>query len=322
MSVFKSLTTSDISTTPFRLNKTYEYFSLSEATGSGIDVYIGNNNPPSLFTSGSDLTGFVSPQDSYLVYSSIKHLYFSNFLENMDGSKANLVVYETDGTITGDQQTTNFDNYLSTTLNAHRTFPTGSGEYVAVISIPSNLFGENITPKSLKWESAAGVIVDDGEGRLYYNPSTLNLLVGNIIYEHGIVTLNPNAFDGLNGYGFEAYDFESLPLPQGIYGGVLGLFLYFFTLFKFKSSITLYEMQIKCTIRENEFNLSHNPTLITGSKDGGNLKNFTTESYFSPYVSSVGLHNREGDLLAIAKLSQPLPTSPTTDTNIIVNIDL
>ena len=63
-----------------------------------------------------------------------------------------------------------------------------------------------------------------------------------------------------------------------------------------------------------------NPSIISGSTDGTPY-DFVTGSYFSPYVTTVGLYDEYQNLLAIGKLSQPLPTSPTTDTTILVNID-
>ena len=90
----------------------------------------------------------------------------------------------------------------------------------------------------------------------------------------------------------------------------------------FDSTLTIYESQYKCTLRENEFNFSQNPTLITGSSNSGILYDFATGSYFTPYITSIGLYNNDKELLAIAKLSQPLRISDTTDTSIIINLDL
>ena len=53
-----------------------------------------------------------------------------------------------------------------------------------------------------------------------------------------------------------------------------------------------------------------------------NISDFATGSYFSPYVTTVGLYNNDKELLAVGKLAQPLPLSSTTDTNIIINLDL
>ena len=88
----------------------------------------------------------------------------------------------------------------------------------------------------------------------------------------------------------------------------------------FSSSLEIYETQYKATIRENEFNFSQNPSIISGSTDG-TVYDFVTGSYFSPYVTTVGLYDDSQELLAVGKLSQPLPTSRTTDTTIFINID-
>jgi len=87
----------------------------------------------------------------------------------------------------------------------------------------------------------------------------------------------------------------------------------------FSSSFTIYETQYKCTLREDEFNLSLNPSLISGSE--GIPYSYTTGSYFSPYITTIGLYDENQNLLAIGKLAQPIPTSPTTDTTILINID-
>ena len=88
----------------------------------------------------------------------------------------------------------------------------------------------------------------------------------------------------------------------------------------FQSSRTIFETQYKCTIRPDEFNFSLNPSLISGSTEG-TVYNFVTSSYFAPYVTTVGFYNEAQELLMVAKLGQPLPTSTTTDTTILVNID-
>jgi hypothetical protein len=101
----------------------------------------------------------------------------------------------------------------------------------------------------------------------------------------------------------------------------------------FSSSMTIYETQYKCTIRESEFNATLNPSAqqsgsiieISGSyfsqRGDGTLANNVTGSYFSPYVTTVGLYDEAQNLLAIGKLAQPLPTSDTTDTTILINLD-
>ena len=97
--------------------------------------------------------------------------------------------------------------------------------------------------------------------------------------------------------------------------------------------MTIYETQYKCTIRESEFNCTLNPSAqksgsiatINGStfyqRGDGTLNDNITGSYFSPYVTTVGLYDEAQNLLAVGKLAQPLPTSDTTDTTILINLD-
>ena len=80
-------------------------------------------------------------------------------------------------------------------------------------------------------------------------------------------------------------------------------------------------------MNESEFNFSQNPSIISGSITDNAITasnkpyDFATGSYFSPYVTTVGMYNEQHELFAVGKLGQPLPTSQTTDTTILVNID-
>ena len=76
-------------------------------------------------------------------------------------------------------------------------------------------------------------------------------------------------------------------------------------------------------MRENEFQYSLNPTLITGSNiNSDTYYDIATGSYFTPYITTVGMYNNNYDLIAVAKLSNPLPVSQFTDTTIMVNLDM
>jgi hypothetical protein len=200
-----------------------------------------------------------------------------------------------------------------------------------VISIPSKLFGDYIVPNSLKLEVLPGgissyIATDDGEGNIFLESTGEHL--GNIIYTHGILifTVSGSIF---NGYGTSVYG-------AGLYGAGYPPPIDWVTspmTCSFSSSMTIYETQYKCTIRENEFNATLNPSTqksgsvveVSGSyfyrRGDGTLNDNVTGSYFSPYVTTVGLYDEAQNLLAIGKLSQPLPTSDTTDTTILVNID-
>jgi hypothetical protein len=316
MSAYKPFTTADVIMTPFKVNKTFTFEGTAALTGSGIDVFEGENTSPTLWTSGSTSTGYISSQDKFLVYRSIRELYYYNYLTSDDGSPANTASFNEDGTITGPLYTPNAYNYLSNTLLANRYFPTGSGDVIGVISIPSNKFGEYVKPGTVTLSNGSDTLLDDGEGNLLSG----SLKVGDIIYSHGILVLTNDGLPQQDGYGYITYG-------TGLYDTDDTSFIQSFTnssnlTCSFESTITLYETQYKCTLRENEFNFSQNPTQISGSSNSGTLYDFATGSYFTPYITTVGLYNNDKELLAVAKLAQPLRVSDTTDTSIMINLDL
>ena len=317
MGVFKSFITSDVIVSPFEVNKSFT-FKGNELTGSNVEIdrYIGKNVTTSPWISGSYPTGYITTQDQVLVYRSIRELYYSNYLLGDDGSPAATASFNTDGTITGAAYTPNYYNYLSSTLLANRYFPTGSNDIIGVISIPSNLYGEYIKPGTLILSNPDYILNDDGEGNIISG----SYKVGDIIYEHGMIILTNDGIPKQDGYGFATYGTSS-------YGvGDVEFINSFITssnvTCSFSSSFNIYETQYKCTLRENEFNFSQNPTLVSGSSNSGILYSFATGSYFSPYITTVGLYDNNYNLLAVAKLAQPLPTSAVTDTTILINLDL
>jgi hypothetical protein len=317
MSVFKQFITSDVIVSPFEVNKSFT-FQGNELTGSNVEIdrYIGRNVTESLWVPGSYPTGQINIQDQILVYRSIRELYYSNYISGSNGSPVGTASFNNDGTITGPIYTPNYYNYLSTTLLVNRYIPTGSDETIGVISIPSNLWGEYLKPGSVIISNGTITLQDDGNGNMLYNSQKY----GDVIYEHGVIIITSDGITGQGGYGGIVYG-------SGVYGlGVASLINSFATgsniTCSFSSSYSIYETQYKCTLRENEFNFTQNPTVVSSSLNSGVLYDFATGSFFTPYVTMVGLYDNAYNLLAVAKLAQPLPTSAVTDTSILVNLDL
>ena len=331
MSVYKSLTTSDVVVTPFKVNKSFSFEGSSSLEGKNvsIDRYFGKNITSSLWVSGSNPTGQIDTLNQELVYNSIKQLYYTNFLENPNGSPVNTASFNTDGTITatGGAYQPMYDNYLPDTLLANRLFPTASNDRIGVISIPSDLFGEYIKPGTFEITYSGsfnnGIITDDENGNLLEDGNK----VGDIIYQHGMVILTSFGTSitgskygiGLNlGYGFSQYGTNQVQeLDDIITSNNIKI--------DFQSTMTIYESQYKCTFNPNEFVYSQNPSIISGSWCGskeGKLYDFATGSYFEPYITTVGLYDNSNQLVAVGKLSQPLQSSNVTDTTVLVNLDL
>lgn len=305
MSTFKQFLASDIIVTPFEVNKAFSFEGGNALTGSNVSVdrFLGKNIKSEIFISGSNpSTGYISTQDQELVYESIKELYYSNYLSSSFGSLAQTQSLIPGSDVDGDrftgstQSSGRYFNYNQSDLTYQKIFPTGANDIIGVISIPSRLFGDFLQPNSFEFISESGSVYDDGEGNLILSSS--GDICGNVFYSHGIVT-----FTSQSGDSYIENFIESSNVTCS-----------------FSSSYDIYETQYKCTIRESEFNFSLNPSLIVNETTGSAL-GFVTESYFSPYITTVGLYNEDQELLAVGKLSQPLPSSPTTDTTILINID-
>jgi hypothetical protein len=301
MAAYKQFLAQDLIVTPFEVNKGFS-FSQSEFGDSDvqIDRFQGTNVD---FTTNKTTTGTLSTEYQALVYNSVKQLYYSNFLSSSAGSSVSvpelLPGYTPDGdTLIGSASSAGrYENYLQSTLTQDRFYPTGSGNGVAVFSIPSQLFGEYIQPESFRWEDITNntTFTDDGNGNIV----SASVNVGNIIYQHGLAILTKQDIGGNS--------------PSDFVGAAN-------VTCSFSSSYTIYETQYKATVRESEYNFSLNPTIISGSTDGS-LYGFTSGSYFQPYVTTIGLYDDAQNLLAVGKLSQPYPLSRTTDTTFYINLD-
>lgn len=295
MSVFKSLTTSDVILTPFKVNKSFSFQGASAITASsaGIDRFRGANIP---YVSGSSTTGQITTQSQALIYNSVKQLYYTNFLRGEDGSPVLTSSIQIDGVLVGQNGVQpSYENYLPNTLDANRFFPTGSGDVIGVISIPSNVFGEYIKPGTFSYTNTIATYTDNSEGGLISGSTK----VGDIIYEHGMVIMTEN---------------DSTRTSRFVNDSIFRL--------SFQSTMTIYESQYKCTFSPNEYTYTQNPSAISGSANSGVVYDFLTGSYFQPYVTTVGLYNNANQLVAVGKLSQPLQSSNVTDTTILVNLDL
>jgi len=73
-----------------------------------------------------------------------------------------------------------------------------------------------------------------------------------------------------------------------------------------------------CRVSHNDFNYSSNPTYLLDSKV--RVKSKTSDAPIS-YITSVGLYSSDNELLAVAKLSEPLRKDPTNDLTLRVRLD-
>jgi|TARA_R100000030_G_scaffold66212_1_gene50431 hypothetical protein len=87
---------------------------------------------------------------------------------------------------------------------------------------------------------------------------------------------------------------------------------------QFNNTVELNSSVYFCRINHNEYNYSTNPTYLNGSKI--RVKTQSSDLPVS-YITTVGLYNDNNELLATAKLSEPLKKTSDTEFTIRVRLD-
>lgn len=89
---------------------------------------------------------------------------------------------------------------------------------------------------------------------------------------------------------------------------------------RYKGTHTIYEWEVLTRLQKSNFNLSHNPTFLK-SPNTDLLRDEATGSLADgalyPYFTEIGYYNDKGDLVAIAKLNQPVQKRDDVVINII-----
>jgi hypothetical protein len=211
------------------------------------------------------------------------------------------------------------------------TYERNLEDQFALFSIPQKYYGEGIKPGSLTLTTGIVTYTDDGFSNLIDSASNVK---GNIFYDRGFVIATK---DIQSGSSFTDYSLQ------------------------YRSTRTIYENEIFISVLESEFNASTNPTsflpgsteydVVTqnvqtkkydGSTENTELKYFNlksarvnplfweydfsasndpTGSYLAPYITTIGLYDNEMNMIAVAKLPQPIKSMPDYPLNFIIRFD-
>jgi hypothetical protein len=143
-------------------------------------------------------------------------------------------------------------------------------------------------------------------------------VVGNVFYEHGIIIISdPRPKYGKGNFRMfndKVYNYLTGQTQQG---NLSELYL------EFNSTVTLYEHEYVCKLKEDEFNFTSNPTIRLDNNVNSDIpKSIVSNDYFAPYITTVGLYSKNGELIAIGKLGTPIKKRDDVDLNIIVRFDI
>lgn len=142
--------------------------------------------------------------------------------------------------------------------------------------------------------------------------------IGNVFYEHGMIVVS----DPRSKYGTDNYRLFNERLYNYLNEATQSAYLSNFYL-EFNSTITLYEHEYVCKLKEDEFNFTSNPTIrIDNNEYSDQPKPFVSEATFAPYITTLGLYSPNGELLAVGKLGTPIKKRNNVDLAIIVKFDI
>ena len=207
---------------------------------------------------------------------------------------------------------------------------------IAVFSIPQSYYGEGIKPGTVVFTNNANVpsttFTDDSYSNLIDSGSNV---AGNIFYDRGLIVLTRDITSG-SGAGN----------------------LTNFTL-NFRSTKTIFENEVFIPVLESEFNYSQNPSAVyedgarlythimqrPGSTKIGDLVTSSfydagikwvksafnqyevsssldqTGSFLAPMITTIALYDNELNMVAVAKLPQPIKSLPDYPVNFIIRFD-
>ena len=180
-------------------------------------------------------------------------------------------------------------------------------------------YGEGIKPKTVTLldKTTNKTYTDDGYSNLLDSGSNV---AGNIFYDRGLIVLTRDV----------------------VSGSVMGSFS-----LSYRSTKTIFENEIFISVLENEFNVSQNPTAVDWDSDMryGKIKlhSFTssldptkkggfadyeysssidrTGSFIAPFITTIGLYDEQLNMVAVAKLPQPIKSLPDYPVNFIIRFD-
>jgi hypothetical protein len=178
-------------------------------------------------------------------------------------------------------------------------------ESVYVVSIAQNLYGNKILPTSFAVVINGTSSYDDGTGNLIASSSNAGDNIGFVFYDKGIAVIKPNALTSTS------ITKEGIHLSDG---GTVEI--------NFTSTMMVYEHSVRLKIEPKDFlHAPNNPTVTLPINESTRAIDAMYANTMKPYQTALGLYNENNELLAVAKLSNPIQRTADMPQTFIVKFD-
>jgi hypothetical protein len=216
---------------------------------------------------------------------------------------------------------------------------------IGIIPIPQQYYGEGIKVGSMVVEYGSITATDDGNSNLIDSASNIK---GNVFYDRGLVVLTEDVADGS---GLSSFD-VSYRSTMTIYENEIFLSVNENEFNVSQNPTAIYEVggkKITASITKPKTRLIDGELVsqsfyqpgaryirsgkypYVSSYDGSSKGSFDdyevsgstdqTGSYLTPFITTIGLYDNEMNMVAVAKLPQPIKSLPDYPVNFIVRFD-
>jgi hypothetical protein len=219
------------------------------------------------------------------------------------------------------------------------------GDFIGVIVIPQEYYGEGIKVGSVVLEYDSITVTDDGNSNLIDSDSNIK---GNVFYDRGLIVLTDGIIDDITINTFNIsyrstmtiYENEILlPILENEFNvsqnpsavKEIGGTKREITITKpgtrlidgITETITVYQPGSKYIRNSNHPYISNIDGVTEGSFDDYMVSGSTcdTGSYLAPFITTIGLYDNELNMVAVAKLPNPIKSLPDYPLNFIVRLD-
>lgn len=193
-----------------------------------------------------------------------------------------------------------YHDHLRTTYQASATLPST----IQVVHVPAMFYGRQIVTGSvLIYDNSYNALVsrslyyvDDGYGNLIVSGTDIRSKVGNVFYNEGLIvfTAAPVLTGTVSG------SVLATPFTQQYWdSGSAGVAYHI----EFKGSNVIDSKVFMCRMGPGDVNASNNPTYWTRDGNGRMVPRYPGNT---TYVTAIGIYNEERQLVAVAKLAQPI----------------
>ena len=288
----------------------YDYPYLSSSANHIFDLTVG-------YSSNSSISGSVSAvQESKKI-----NMYnqFAQVLLGYTGSNNVVRDFERDLTLDGSGKMLNtfminFSRQITKDQIKKGSFSliVGTGSWASPFE-----FVETLTDASAS-ATAGTTNTLGGDYGVLYNAS--NTTRGIVFYQAGIAILATGSWDSVTDFNSASAGTSSVTqtLASASISGSCDALRHRIKNISFNNTTEINSTIYFCRVPHNKYNYSANPTYLSSSQI--RVKSIASDTPIS-YITTIGLYSPNNELLAMAKLSEPLKKDPTNEITLRVRLD-